>query len=710
MTSTNETDREPSRARSSPESGAILSPPDSDLRHLDLFRHSTFDVRHLSAAVLAFAAVACLCFLLLNLFRREGYTGDEGFYGVTAQNMLHSPAYILRPSYYPLGDFAEDKDGFAHPPFNSYFYALGLWLFKGSLAGPHIVNAISFALLLFFSFRVLQLFDNRAAIFATLLLSVSPAIALDYFQLEAEPLMTTFGIAALYYALRGGFAPVPAQGKRRTFLLRRTAAVAKPSRSMSTRSARSEFATSKAIVSAAAESAESDDTSLLPISRLHKSYFFISGLCLGFSFALKLWLFGPLALAVLATLGLRAVHSSRFFRRSKPFSWLILPTSNVESSVRSVISIENLSPKQHSELRRSGITAALLLFLLGALIPASLHLLAIACFYPGDLSFWLKNIYFGIFTNAGISGGKLEGAGVSADWIHPFWYYGAALYRDHFFLLPITLLGLGSVLRDQKLRGGLLWITVAGIAGVIPLSLIKVKEPLYVLSSSIFIYFLAGICLAALIRRISSGAQSDRFSTRVAPFVVLGMLILVPLAFIKGIQAGKITGAFVVAHSITFTITLAAFLWSQRRKTGALLEWATYATCAVALLTIFTYDFITRRPRDQIIAALIRPCVKSNASGDLSFIASNFKCYQFYSFHRGCYWHELPPGHGPDTLLATPEFQRVHAFIIDPDDQEKPSITPWLRWLEKNAQEKTADLNTHLGSPSGFRLFVRNGS
>src|SRR5688572_8672220 len=80
------------------------------------------------AFILLLAATASICMLILNVFWRESYEGDEGFYGVTAQNMLQSPAYLLRPSSFPAGDFAAGKDAFAHPPFNSYLYALALWL------------------------------------------------------------------------------------------------------------------------------------------------------------------------------------------------------------------------------------------------------------------------------------------------------------------------------------------------------------------------------------------------------------------------------------------------------------------------------------------------------------------------------------------------------------------------------------------------------
>jgi 4-amino-4-deoxy-L-arabinose transferase-like glycosyltransferase len=290
-------------------------------------------------------AGAALGMLLLNVFCREFYSGDEGFYGVTALNMLQSPAYLIRPSYSPAGDFTIEKEAFAHPPLNSYLYAVTLWLGQGSLVGPELLNVLSFGLLLFFTWRVVQRFDNEAAAFTILLLAVSPAVLTLYSQLEAEPLMTTFGMMALYFTLRA------------------------------------------------------EDSSG------QKHWLILAGLCLGFAFALKLWLVGPLVLAVGTAL--------------------------------------LLSLRQSLATAGSKLTG-LALFALAALIPASLHRRAVALTYPADLSFWLKNIYFGVFTGGGISGSKLTGAGMSGTWAHPFWYYGPALYRDHFFLAPILLLGMAA--------------------------------------------------------------------------------------------------------------------------------------------------------------------------------------------------------------------------------------------------------------------------
>jgi hypothetical protein len=561
-----------------------------------------------SRAVFVLAACASLLMLVANSFYRESYSGDEGFYGVIAANMVHSPDYIVRPSYYPAGDFTADKDGFAHPPFNSYLYALSLWLFGGSLIGPEVVNCLSLVLLLFFVYRLLSTFNSPAAQFSTVLLAVSPAILLSYSQLEAEPLMCTLGVMSLYYAVH------KASGRREALFV------------------------------------------------------FLSGLFLGFAYAFKLWLCGPLGLAV----------ATGLIIRTRPWAGHWRPTIVLGS-----------------------------IFTLGFVIPSGAHLLAVWLTHPEDVKFWLNNIYFGVFTHAGISGSKVGGDGVRADWVHPVWYYAAALYRDYFFLLPILLVGLRSAVKDARAQGNgaMLCIIAAGVFGLAPLSLMKVKEPLYVLSCAIFIYLLAGFCLAAIVRRLDAGQPIDAASRKLAAIVTLGLLILFPLAYARGIQHDKITAGFVLAHTTVFGLFLTLLYWSQRKQSAALFVRALYVSCAIALVGFGFYS-LGRPPRDRMITRLMLPYLQANSPKALSMIASNFKCYQLYSFHHGCYWHELPAD-PPGTVMANPAFQTVRAFILDPEDLAKPELTPWITWLDANATEKTRELDAQLRHPSGFRFFVR---
>jgi hypothetical protein len=556
--------------------------------------------------VFAIAVAAVLFMVLLNVFRRISYIGDEGFYGITALNMLQSPVYLLRPSYYPLGDFIIEQDAFAHPPLNSYIYALALWISNGSFVGLEILNALAFALFLFFAYRLLSLFDLHAARFAVALFAASPAILHAWSEVEAEPLMATAGVMALYYGARSGL-----QAGRRAHL-------------------------------------------------------FLCGLCLGLAFALKLWLVAPYALAVSVLLLARAWQPGATFS-------------------------QKLRP--------------LLLVALGVIIPAGLHLLAVAWFYPEDLQFWLRKVYFGFFIREGISGGKFSGDVIDPRWVHPVWYYAGVFYRDHFFLVPPILLGMSSLLRDARLSRGFLWMIIAGAVGLIPFSFMKIKEPMYVLSCTVFIYFLAAACLAALFRRLSD-ATAMKPSGKIGTAIVVTLLLLFPLAYAWGIKPREITAALVLAHSVVLTLTLLIYWWS-RRTNGRHLEWTIYVACAAAVAIGFCYDGTTRRPRDETIARMIRPYIEGNSTHALSLVATEFKSYQFYTFRRGCYWDELPLHQSPATVFASPELRHTRAFAIEPEDLVKPQMAPWIEWLEKHTTEKTAELNSALGKDAGLRLFVR---
>jgi hypothetical protein len=493
-----------------------------------------------------------------------------------------------------------DKEGFAHPPFSSYLYALSLWLSRGSLAGPEMVHALAFAGLLFFAYRLLAGVDRLAACAAVLLLAASPAMQAYYGLQESEPLMTTCGLAGLYCCLR------------RTSLL----------------------------------------------------WPFLGGLCLGFAFALKLWLCAPLVLAA----------ATAIVFRSAP-------------------------------LREKLV--ALALCVLGGLIPSALHLLAIAFWYPQDLGFWLREIYFGIFMSAGISGSKLSGSGTPTEWMHPVWYYAAALYRDHFFLLPIVLFGGRSLWRDNRLRGPLLLVLAAGMSGLLPLSLMKVKEPLYILACTVFIYLLAGCCLAAMINRIRTTGALDSVSLKLGGAITLGLMLLFPLAYLRHIQPDKITSTFVLLHTVTLTAILAAVLVSHWKRKPALLQSALYAACALAVIGTFAHTWLTQRGRDAAIARAVMPYLENNPPNALSFIASNFKGYQYYTYHRGCYWRELPLDAEPATLLDSAPFASVRVFIVEALDQRKPELAPWLRWLEAHTTEKTGNFTRPEESSPGVRVFVR---
>jgi hypothetical protein len=235
----------------------------------------------------------------------------------------------------------------------------------------------------------------------------------------------------------------------------------------------------------------------------------------------------------------------------------------------------------------------------------------------------------------------------------------------------------------------------------------KVKEPLYVLSCTVFLYLLAGSCLAALIRRLRENREIEALSFKVGAVATVGLLLGVAAAFAVHIQPDKLTRGFVLVHSVTMAAMLGIIILSQRKRSGVTLERGLYAAGAVAIVATFTHNWTIRTPRDQAIARLIMPYLEQNSPTALSFVASNFKSYQFYSFRRGCYWRELPLRASPATVLDSNPLQSVRVFIVDPVDERKPEFAPWLRWLEAHTTEKTRNLALPRESSSAVRVFVR---
>lgn len=550
------------------------------------------------------AAMAVVAMGWLTLWHREAYTGDEGFYGVTALNMLAKADYWLRPSYFPLGDFLADKDAFAHPPLNSFFYAISLWFARGSLVGPELLGVLNFGLLLWLAHRVLRRLDAMTAMCGVALVAASPALIRYFSMLEAEPLMISFGLASLVAAMRAG------------------------------------------------------------VKAGERHWQFWSGLGLGLAFALKLWLCAPLALAVAAALGVRVF-----------------------------------------ELRPAAgeIVAAAARFAVGLVLPSAMHLAAVAWVHPEDLTYWLRNIYFGIFTHAGISGSKMAGAAVKADWLHPIWYYAPSLYRDYFYLVPPLLLGLRDGWRARARIWRLAVPLLACIAGVVPLSLMKVKEPLYVLTCAVYLHLFAALCLSEFVRSVA--VEGRLVSRRWEMGLMLGLLLAMPAALALQVQPGVVTVPLVVAHSAVMGAGLLMAVLAGRRSDWRPVSWILGVGAAgLALSTI--YVGVTRPARDAAIVRLVRPYVTQTDPGVPVMFASNFKGYQYPTFRTGRYFKDMDPAIAPEAWLAEPRYRAVRVFIMDPEDQARPTNARWIEWLSSHRRELTAELDAKLGQRSGFRVWV----
>jgi hypothetical protein len=192
---------------------------------------------------------------------------------------------------------------------------------------------------------------------------------------------------------------------------------------------------------------------------------------------------------------------------------------------------------------------------------------------PSDLPYWIESVYLGIFSGHGVTGGKLSALNAYAP--TPLWYYPAVLYRDHFYLVPLTLFGLPALLRRTRPQAMLLLATVFGACmGVVVLSVPAVKEPLYVLSVAPFLYMLAGTSLAEL----------DDDSTKYGP------------ANVTAVQAGLVFAGLSV---------LAVWVSALAQSSAASVEYSGLHSFGMLVCAVVGVTWLSRH---RIATALLTAC------------------------------------------------------------------------------------------------------
>lgn len=279
---------------------------------------------------------------------------------------------------------------------------------------------------------------------------------------------------------------------------------------------------------------------------------FAGGALLGFGFLTKMWLTVPYALAACA--------------------FVLVQTTLVRA--RDAVPLR---------LRRSVLAA-----LSGFALTAGLHLLFVAIASPSDLPFWVKSVYLGIFSGQGVTGSKLSALSLYVP--KPLWYYPAVLYRDHFYLVPLTLFGLPALLRRTRPQAMLLLAMVFGACmGVVLLSVPAVKEPLYVLSVAPFLYLLAGTCLAEL--DDDSTKYTPANATAVQAALVFAGLSTLAIWVSALSHSGSVSVGYSGLHSLGMVVCAAVGItWLSRHRIAT----ALLTACAFAVVLCAANALLSR--------------------------------------------------------------------------------------------------------------------
>jgi dolichol-phosphate mannosyltransferase len=393
---------------------------------------------------------------------------------------------------------------------------------------------------------------------------------------------------------------------------------------------------------------------------------FLGGLLLGCGFLTKMWLILPYAFALIA--------------------FCVIEAAKVRSLGTS------------AGLRRSVAFGGA-----GFVLTAFAHLLFVAIFAREDLPEWLSNVYLGIFSGQGVTGGKLSAIAQYAKRERPTLYYPLVLYRDHFFLVPLALFGLGELLRSPRPRTSRLLAMIAGaMMAVVALSVPAYKEARYALAVVPFLYALAGLCLAAFARAPNKLRPAATAVVRVVMVIAaLATLTVTALYYLGGISSA-FGSQYLIAHAWgTALCILLGELWMRTR-------FVTRELAVLSFVGLCGYAILQPRLRDEpppfaAIANVLAPHLSAAAPGYPSYLAHDHNVLQAYLDRDGIALGDL---RGSDGGLSSRAFE-LRAYVID--SSESDDATHRLRtWLETNAREVTHDLGEKIGDPNpGFRIFVR---
>jgi hypothetical protein len=385
---------------------------------------------------------------------------------------------------------------------------------------------------------------------------------------------------------------------------------------------------------------------------------FLGGTLLGFGFLTKMWLIVPYAFALIA--------------------FCVIEAASARSQGQSV------------GLRKSVAAGGV-----GFVLTASAHLVFVAFVAPHDLPAWLSSVYLGIFSGQGVTGGKLSAIASYAKHERPMTYYPLVLYRDHFFLLPLALFGLGELLRSPRPRTSrLLAMIVGALIAVVALSVPAYKEARYVLAVTPFLYALAGLCLAAFARAPDKLRPATVAVVRVAMVLAVVATVSVALLHVLGISSafGRM---FLLAHAFgALLCILLGELWMRTRfVTRELAILSAAGLCVSALVQARGGE---QSPPYRAIAERLKPQLTEAAPGYPSFFASDHNVLQGYLDRAGA---------GFDELANPAEASQLTAYVFAPQDARLPEGQRLLPWLETHTREVTRELSV---TDTGYRVFLRD--
>jgi hypothetical protein len=171
----------------------------------------------------------------------------------------------------------------------------------------------------------------------------------------------------------------------------------------------------------------------------------------------------------------------------------------------------------------------------------------------------------------------------------PLWAYLAALYRDYFYLLPLSLFGLPALLRRTRPHAIIvLAMAFAASLGLVMLSLTGVPQTQAVLAVAPFLYLIAGTSLAELDTDASTYRPANVVTVQSVAWLAVAGAILLWLMRLAG--SSWITPRYALLHAAGMLACAGVgYAWSAKRQLAVgLLVACALAQIALASGPVFT--------------------------------------------------------------------------------------------------------------------------
>jgi hypothetical protein len=402
------------------------------------------------------------------------------------------------------------------------------------------------------------------------------------------------------------------------------------------------------------------------IKKLHVNnsyiYSFISGAFLGVSFLAKLWLSGIFVISI----GLYLIYIFIYHPAKR---WFLFKS--------------------------------FILLLLGFFIFSCAHLIYIYINDPTQITYWVKNIYLGLFQS---KEQLLISEGGNRN--HPFWYYFATIYRHHYWILPIILFGLPSIIKkiisnkEKKLiKDESIVLIFGGIAAIVPLSLITAKEPLYILPIIFFIYSIAGYFALVILEEMI--LQSISYKYMVLNLVIclfLGLIIF--LCYFFGIKSDDITEYYTFLHS-TYYILFIIFLLLCLNKNPK----SYYIIYITVLFLIFSVSYSFHKTKNEhflLMSKYIKPFIKESTAHIPAVVAEDYGIIGFQVWNMARRWDMVVKNE--ENFLNNENYK---VLIVSPSEIKDKEYNKYIALMNANFDKKIFTFPQDFSDDLIYTIYIR---